>query len=185
MTTHPDDQPDAKTQHVQHVQGLFVRHVSTLRGFILGLMPDFNMADDILQDVFMVVSARADQYEPDTNFLAWAMTIAKLKVLEYARSARSTPRSLSPEVIEALCDSGPAPAEADEVHAALVQCIDELAPRARQIIQMRYGQGVRPMQIARHLDWKDQSVYVALSRARAFLRDCLNRRMRRDVESSS
>lgn len=164
---------------VQLVQRLFIRHSSTLRGFILGLLPDFHIADDVLQDVFMIVTAKADQFEPDTNFFAWASTIAKLKVLEYARASRGGPRMLSPEVIESLCAASPPVSDNAELSAALAECVGKLAPRAQAVIQMRYGDGIKPMQIARNLDWKDESVHVALSRARAFLRECLKRSIAR------
>ena len=54
--------------------------------------------------------------------------------------------------------------------------MEELAARAREVLDLRYGEGCRPAEIARRLSWTPESVYVTLSRARALLRDCIERK---------
>ena len=63
---------------VEEVQGLFLRHAGVLRGFVLGLLPDANRAEDVFQELFLTVTRKAADFRPGTNFLAWARSIARL-----------------------------------------------------------------------------------------------------------
>lgn len=164
--------------HTEIVQQLFVKHVAAIRAFIRAFLPDFNAADDVLQESFLIVTAKADDFAEGTNFLAWAIAIVKLKVLEHRRKHFASETALSPEVIDALCAAAPAATPTDDSQAMLIECLEELAPRARQAIDMRYGEACKPAEVARRLNWTPEAVYVALSRARATLRDCIQRKMK-------
>src|SRR5262245_65378843 len=97
--------PRPPRQAVEEVQRLFLRHSGVLRGFILGLLPDHNRAEDVFQEVFLTVTRKAAEFVPGSNFLAWARSIARLKVLEACRSWSHAPHLLEPEALEALIDS--------------------------------------------------------------------------------
>ena len=62
------------------VQQLFVRHQSKVRSVALALTADFAAAEDVVQETFLTVTAKACDFDLDTNFLAWACAIARLKV---------------------------------------------------------------------------------------------------------
>jgi len=163
-------------QQIALVQMLFVQHTAALRGFVHALMPDFARADDIVQETFLTVTRKAGDFEPGTNFLGWACSIARFKVMEAGRKAqRST--TLSPDIIESLCACEPEPEASDERLRHLSECLKKLAPQARQAVEMRYQLAHKPAEIARRLGWGAESVYVALSRARALLRECVARKL--------
>ncbi len=149
------------------VEQLFVKHVSAIRGFIEAFLPDFNRAEDVLQECFLTVAGKADAFREGTDFLAWVLAIAKFKVLESTRQPWAKMSSLSPEVIEALSADAPRDDSAEQARALLQECMDELSPRAKEVIDLRYGETCKPAEIARRLQWTPESVYVALSRARA------------------
>jgi RNA polymerase sigma-70 factor (ECF subfamily) len=165
---------------VEEVQRLFLRHAGLLRGFILGLFPDHNRAEDVFQEVFLTITRKAGEFQPGSNFLAWARSIARLKVLEACRSSRGEPQLLEPQALEAVLavadenDDG----RWEERRAALARCLDQLAPRAREILELRYGEDfLPPPQIAERISWTVNAVNVALSRARKFLQECTRRRL--------
>lgn len=158
------------------VEQLFVKHVSSIRGFIEAFLHDFHRADDVLQESFLTVAAKAGDYREGSDFLAWALTIAKYKVFESLRQPRAKFGTLSPEVIEVLAASAPQDETADGSRVFLRDCMEELPPRAKEVIDLRYGETCKPAEIARRLQWTPESVYVALSRARALLRDCVERK---------
>jgi RNA polymerase sigma-70 factor (ECF subfamily) len=169
---HPETDPIAL------VQGLFVQNLPALRGFVVSLVSDFNLVDDIVQETFLVVTAKAGEFRRGSNFRAWVWTIARFKTLQILEK-RTRPEDRFPaDVIEALCahesaEHGPA----EEQIRRLNDCIQELAPRAREAVGLRYQQAHRPPEIARRMGWTVDAVHVALSRARVFLRDCVTRRM--------
>ena len=170
-------------KHKTEIQLLFVKNTSLIRGFILSLLPDFNMADDVLQEVFLTVTEKAGDFMTGTNFTAWACSIARFKVLEYRRrESRAADVMLSPEAIESLCSAGRELKDDNEDEKkALAGCIEKLAPRSRQIVKLRYNGGRKPSEIARKMSWKPQAVYVALSRSREFLRTCVEKKLGRGV----
>lgn len=167
----------SQDSNTELVQRLFVKHASAIRGFIRAFLPDFNQADDVLQESFLTATAKADSFQEGTNFLAWATAIAKLKTLEFHRKNRSAGETLSPEVIDALCETPP-PTPSDGFQAMLRDCLAELPHRAKEALDLRYGDACKPAEVAQRLNWTAESVYVTLSRARAFLRKCVERKMK-------
>ena len=160
----------------EHVSALFVQFSPELRGFILALMPEMSRADDVFQEAFLTASRKAADFRPGTNFLAWACTIARYKVLEAGRQRSKEPLPLSDEVIESLCAALPEPddrAEDNRRMQALNDCLESLHPHTRRAMEMRYDQGHKPAEIAARLGWTAESVYAVLSRARATLRECV------------
>ena len=157
------------------VQQLFVAHQNMVRGFILALVPDFAAADDLVQEVFLVVTRKAASFQDGTNFIAWACAIARRKVLEWRRQRQTQPQLLSEAVIESLAATVPEAAIGRERSRALRGCLERLAPKALGMVRLRYYAGLAPQEIARQLGWKQDAVNVALSKARAFLRKCVER----------
>lgn len=159
----------------QLVEQLFVKHVTAIRGFIEAFLPDFNQADDVLQDCFLTVAAKADEFQPSSDFLAWALAIARFKVLEAVRKPGAV-SYFSPAVLDTLAAAAPVEAPNEDMREFLRECIKELSERARQAIELRYGEACKPAEIARRLNWTPEAVYVTLSRARSLLRECMERK---------
>jgi RNA polymerase sigma-70 factor (ECF subfamily) len=163
-----------------HVQGLFVRHQLELRGMLLAILVDFAAVDDVLQETFLTVTRKADQFEKGTNFTAWAAAIARFHALDWRRRNGRMTTSLSEEVIERLCAAPKAQTSterADRELSALEHCLKLLSNKMRQAVELRYREGHKPAEIARRLGWSPEAIYVALSRARAALRSCIDERM--------
>jgi RNA polymerase sigma-70 factor, ECF subfamily len=162
-------------EYTLKVQQLFVRHQSQLRAFVVALRLGFAGADDVLQEVFLTVTAKAHEFDIDSSFLAWARAIARFKLLEARRA--SDRWSLSPEVIDSLAASCPEDWAGEEQLRGLTACVGELSPRAREIVQLRYQCEHSPTEIAGLLSRTVNSVNVALSKARFVLRECMGRQL--------
>ncbi len=164
--------------HTTAVQGLFLQYQPAVRGYVLSMIPDFSLADDVMQEIFLVVTRKAAAFELGTSFPAWVKTIARFKALEAIRAGRARCETLSEEVIQALgAERAEFRGNTDERLGLLAACIDELAPQARRSIDLRYRKDHLPPEIAGLMGCTVQSVNVTLSRARAFLRDCVLRKM--------
>ena len=172
------DKPTPEETHTAAVQGLFLKYQPAIRSYILSIIPDFSLADDVVQETFIVVTRKAASFELGTSFTAWVKTIARFKALEAIRAGKSRCETLSVEVLEALgAEQTEFRTDSDERLALLSACIEELAPQARRSIEFRYRGDHLPPQIAGLMGCTVQSVNVTLSRARAFLRDCVLRKM--------
>ncbi|GAA5483145.1 sigma-70 family RNA polymerase sigma factor [Haloferula sargassicola] len=180
MPAEPENPDTPDERQTAAVQGLFLKFQPMIRTYILSIVPDFTLAEDILQETFLVVSRKAGGFTLGTSFPAWVKTIARFKALEAVRREYGRRAVLSDEVLDALdTETHPYadPTEIDGRVQALRHCIAELAPQARRSIEYRYRGDHRPPQIARLMGCTVNSVNVTLSRARAFLRDCVNRRL--------
>ncbi len=69
------------------------------------------LADDVMQESAIVGLRKLDQFDPDSNFVAWMGSIVRFVALNLARSARRRPAcATEPGVLQALAvDASPAP----------------------------------------------------------------------------
>ncbi|MEO0477636.1 MAG: sigma-70 family RNA polymerase sigma factor [Planctomycetota bacterium] len=175
--SYADNPPRTPEDHLKAVQALFLRNQPALRGLILGIVPDIHRAEDVLQDVFFVITGKADTFELGSNFLAWAMQIARYRVLELARTDRALGSSLTPSLIDTLVQSYEPSDQHEETLQLLSQCIERLSPSARQLLTLRYHGRLKPAQIAKDRGLAVETVYSVLSKTRAALRQCIENRL--------
>jgi RNA polymerase sigma-70 factor, ECF subfamily len=177
---------EAESDPVSYVQGLFVQHLPALRGFVLSLVSNFNLVDDVVQETFVTITNKADSFERGTNFRAWAWTIARFKTLQMLEKSAPVKERFVPDVIDALCAHEAAEEwHTEEMLRHLARCTEQLAPKARQSIELRYSQAHRPPEIARVMGWTVDAVHVVLARARVALRECVTRRMAAEGRSDA
>jgi len=173
----PDD-------HTLHIQQLFVRHQQAVLGYVLSIEPNFADAEDIVQEVFLAVSRKAQMWSAGTDFFAWVCAVARYETLHFQRTrARRTAR-LDEDVVELLHAAGTLD-EFQRQHRVdvLRRCLRRLAPRAKELVWRRYHGAQMPEQIASGVGWSVNSVRVALTRARRVLRDCMERQFSAGGES--
>lgn len=166
-----------QADHTIKVQQLFVKHQSGIKAFILSLLPDFAEADDVLQEAFLVVTRKAREFNLESNFMAWVLTITRFKVLEAFRRRKKTDDVLSPELIETLSASAPEDGFGEERLAAVRLCLEKLSPHMQEVLRLRYFAEHGPGKIAQLLSWTTNSVNVALSNARKLMYECVGRRL--------
>lgn len=166
------------SEHTRRVQQLFVQHGSEVKYFVLSLLPHPGEAEDLVQETFLTVTAKAHDYEDGTNFKSWAFAIARFKVLEYLRGKRREPFALSSETMELLArEAADEESEKSEVLEqktirALAECITKLSPKLKQLVELVYRSGIKPGVAAEQIGWKREAAYVGLSRARKELKRC-------------
>lgn len=177
MPSSPQKSQSVLDPHTVRVQQLFIRHQSEIKAFVLAFRSNWAEADEIEQEVFLTVTQKAADFVEGSNFVAWARQIAKFKILEASRKRSSSPQALSEEVIDSLAASAPESLFSEEQFAAVRKCMEKLAPSARKMIEMRYRGEHGPEEIARRLSWTVAAVNTALSKARAFLRECASRQV--------
>ena len=175
---------ESDSSHRDYVNALFVQHSPRIRGFILSVLPNMSRADDVLQETFMTVTAKADDFVSGTNFFAWACRIARYKVLEECKRDNKSSGMLSGEVIEAICSTqaGATNELREEQLHALQKCVSALSPHARRAIELRYTRAHKIGEIAQILGWSIDSVYVVLSRARDALGKCINEKLGVEID---
>ncbi|HAT10943.1 MAG TPA: hypothetical protein DCS97_10200 [Planctomycetes bacterium] len=151
----------------------FVTESPQLRGYLLALTGDAHLADDLLQECFLIVRRRAAEFRPDGDFAAWCRGICRNLAREAARARRRGPLGLPEDVVELLAEEAPPPSDADAQLVAVRSCLQRLAPRARELLALRHVDGLPPRDIAARVGWSVNAVSVAVTRALASLRGCV------------
>lgn len=164
--------------HQQQVLQLFVRHQTRIKGFIVSLLGDFAAADDVVQETFLIVQRKSEEFSPGSNFIAWAFQIARFQVMKAQSQHKQAADRFSDVVLEALAASAPEKPFDDDKLIALPECLSKLAPQARRIVDLFYEHEHKPQEIARIVQWTPSAVSVAISRARRFLRECIEEQLR-------
>jgi RNA polymerase sigma-70 factor (ECF subfamily) len=157
---------------------LFTKNQRRLFLFILSQVPNPGDAEEILQNVNVIVLKKHDQFQPGTNFLAWAAAIANFEVLKY-RSRRSRDRLVfSDQFLASVAEE--ALEQSDELErrrTALKDCIEKLRSRDRDLIRLRYAPGETGKNLAERIGRPSNSVYQSLGRIRRTLMECIQRRL--------
>jgi RNA polymerase sigma-70 factor (ECF subfamily) len=160
--------PDADC--VENVQKLFLENQAGLYGYVLSIVRDFSLAQDIVQDTFLIVTRKAAQFDPNTNFVAWVYTIARYEALASMR--RLARPALAEETLQLLfAQQEPGPPE--HIIAIVRSCMQKLTPNVQRMLSLRYEDALKPAEIARLLGWTSNAVSVAICRARLELRKCV------------
>ena len=85
---------------------------------------------------------------------------------------------LSPEAIQAVSSAfDRTEAIACRKIEALEHCLDQLPEKSRQLLTLRYERSLKVEEVAQELKSTLDAVYQSLSRLRARLQDCINRRL--------
>ncbi len=83
---------------------LWLRHKSQLFGFIFAIVQRVPDAEDVFQQTSVVLWEKFSTFTPDSDFVAWACSVAKLKALKLLRSRRRDQLSFSEEFLNELAD---------------------------------------------------------------------------------
>lgn len=156
------------------VQRLFLEQVPEIRRFATATLPDVELVDDVIQQAFKAITADAAFYDPIQSFAAWLHPIVRHAVTTVGRRADPRSQPFAEEVIDSLMASRPEATDLNALRRWLEDCVHQLGPQARKIVELRYRQALKPREVAKLMGWTNASVHVALSRARAALRQCVD-----------
>ena len=166
--------------HVARVQQLFLEHQPALRCYVLSIVRDFVLAQDVVQETFLAVTRKAASFDLSTQFLAWACTIARFEALNALR--RASRPALSAETLELLAASEEAPGP-DYRSDWLQRCMGRLTPTLQKLMRLRYEEALKLGEISKLIGWTPNAVCVATSRARTELRRCMESFHHREATS--
>lgn len=153
---------------VQALRELHHRHAAWLTVRLGQRMSDSTLVDEAVQDTFVVVWRKADQYRGEGEVAAWLWGIAIRKAIDHLRSAR-LPRLERPQVVvsaeeEVLAGIG---------YGELGQAMKSLAPELMAVVQARILDGLSTREAARLLGIPTGTVKTRLMRAKRIMREQL------------
>lgn len=143
--------------------------------FVHSVVRDARDRDDLLQEIAVaVLDCFAKSYDPQRPFLSWVLGVARNQVGLYLRRRRRDRLVFDEATMLALSTAFMESAEADPpALEELRLCLQQLARRSRELIDLRYEQDLKPAAIAERLAMTANAVAKALQRIRDQLKACL------------
>ena len=121
------------------MQTLFVRHRVALYRWLLRLVGDEALAEDLLSNVFLDVWRHAAKFEVRSSVSTWLLAIARHKAMSALRRRTNDP--LDDEIMAEIpdnADSAEVILQKQDDIAVLRQCLTQLSPGHREIIDLVY-----------------------------------------------
>lgn len=139
------------------------------------VLRDAHAADDVFQQVVLAAIESHHCFHDGEHVFAWAVRAARNRAIDIARRQRLT---ILPDDVLDLLDgpSGDGLSPSDKVEA-LRSCMGKLPMPSRQLLQLRYDDGLSGTAIADRLHRSVEAVYQALSRVHRALRACVERQL--------
>jgi RNA polymerase sigma-70 factor (ECF subfamily) len=138
---------------------------------------DVHAADDVFQQVVLSALEHRTAFRDPDHLRAWAFRTARHRAIDLARRQRV---AYLPDDVLDLLETGWADAAGagrPDTAEALHKCLDQLAGPARDLLQLKYGDGLPAVAIAARLRRSTDAVYQNLSRVHRALRECVERRL--------
>lgn len=174
-----DAKPESSSKVDEDFVRLFTRHQRPLFLYLLSRVPNPVEAEEILQETNIVIWRKFEQFTPGSNFLAWAMQIAKYELLKYRERHHKDKHQFSDRFVEQLAEDE----EIDEAsqwearREALARCLGKLRAKDRELIERRYKAGENGIRLAEFFERPVNSVYQSLGRIRRTLLECIHREL--------
>ncbi len=165
---------DAHRRYLAH----FLGHRDGLYAFILVLVRDRTLVEDLFQETSLILWEKFDSFREGTNFGAWARQIA-YNLIRNSRRHHARVRGLLSEVAAGAVSEAftrmDEQAGEEAWRGALKTCLERLTLHARNLVELRYFQDLQLGEIARKLGRTPTGVNSALCKVRASLETCLRR----------
>jgi RNA polymerase sigma-70 factor (ECF subfamily) len=166
-------------QHSEAVVRLFSQHQRWLYGYLLALLGNTSDADDVFQEVCVVMWKEHQKFEVGTNFVSWLSVIAYHQAQKLWRNRKREQRFITRQVLDQIAEGMPRDFEQLEAkRRALADCVRKLGEMDRQLVRRCYSEKKLSLKtVAGDLGRPVGTVYKALNRIRRMLFDCVNREL--------
>jgi RNA polymerase sigma-70 factor, ECF subfamily len=164
-------------RRLELLEKLVLEHQARLRAYVCSRTGDRELADDIVQDVFMIAYRKIDTLDLTTSLFPWLVSVARSQISQRWRSkdhavaidevADFINRKLSNEY---NADEAP---KFETQFDRLRKCVERLPAKLRSLVDMIYRDDLSCDEASVALGMNCNTVRVTLHRARKTLRDCV------------
>lgn len=175
--TFGQDASTAADQRRDAFARLFAKHDRWLFSYLVTLLANPAHAEEVFQEVCVIVWRNYDQFELGTDFVKWVSVVAHNQVRKFRREAKKTGFQLSEITCERLAADAARGADLFEFRReALRKCLGKLTPGDGQLVQRCYSESSASFKtIAEEVGRPVNTVYKALNRIRRSLQQCIDR----------
>ncbi len=175
MGMEPSNQSDDEAEFV----AILTASQNAIALAVRALMPGDRCIDEVVQQTNAKLWQKRAEFEPGTNFRAWAAAVARYEVLNYRKQqARDARLKFSDELEHQIAS------EVGELHddlldrqLALRECLKELKTESRELLLSRYSRDETLAELASRVGRSVGGIKVTLCRLRTALSQCIQRRL--------
>ncbi len=136
-------------------------------------------AEDLVQETFLTVFRQGFQTRSAAETASYLRCVARNQLLMARRKQQKAPPSVDLVLAESVWAEAAEGDGLSDYLVALEECLAKaVTPRVREALQMHYAQQATREAIAARLSLAAEGLKTLLRRARAVLRDCVERRRR-------
>jgi RNA polymerase sigma-70 factor (ECF subfamily) len=149
-----------------------------IRAYVRRLVPTRADADDVMQEVSVVLWKKFEEFREDGDFRAWAFGVARFAALAWRRD-KARDRLVLDEHVVAKLASETAEQEPHLLRQreALEKCMKNVQPEQRELLMRAYQPESRIQDVASRSGRSIPGFYQWLHRVRRMLLDCIRRRI--------
>lgn len=151
-----------------------------LRSFVRSLGVDLDWVDDLAQETFLVAWRERDSFDRQQDYGKWLRGIARNLIRNELRKQQRHKRLLHKGLTELLLSAAEPETDSEPWAASQIptlrDCVEMLAPKSRQLVAGRYGDGWKAPDLADHFGMTPAAVRKALARIRQQLKECIDLR---------
>ena len=182
MTFVPRNESVSGKKGDEFIELLWLNH-GRLFGFVRAMIFSANDAQDVYQETLMALWRQWEMFDSDRDFGAWAIGIARNKVLDYYKKSKHNSHRLDDSIVQQLATPQEPKETAKYLEArrdALAACIEVLADRHKELLRRCYdGQEAVP-DVAKSLNRTTGSIYSSLRHIRLRLLKCVQFRLSKE-----
>jgi len=170
----------AQNGDTQALRELLVANWGWLKGLVYSIVGDVDEAEDVLQEICVRAISRIGTLRDARRFRGWLATLARHAALQWHRTKRRRHRCQQLQDQWTSRDSeGPCWQQLakQEQMEQLMQAVQELDERYRQVFMLAYSDNLSYREIAEILGVTVTTVQIRLVRARRMLYDKLGQEL--------
>jgi len=156
---------------------LFAKHDRWLFSYLVTLLGSPAHAEEVFQDVCVILWREHEKFELGTDFVKWVAVIAHNQVRRFRRQHKRSTYQLSDEACERVAAAAIERANLfDDRREALRDCLGKLPAEDRRLVQLCYDESTQSIKTtANRMGRPVNTVYKALNRIRRVLHECIDR----------
>jgi len=172
---------DPSRRTVEFLQ-LLGAHERSLFAYVYALTPNWQEAEDLMQQVRIRIWQEFDKYDSEKSFGSWARAIAYYLTLAHRKEKSRQREYFSEHILEEVSRTYETLAEgASERQVALTRCLDRLEGNKRRIVEAYYLSAEPAKNIAERLAMTPNALRQLLFRVRKMLFDCVERAVQMEL----
>lgn len=157
--------------HSEPLGELYIRHSAMVKDAMMRFCPEISIAEaeEMVQDVFLVLNRKASKYREQMKFKAWVYGIAVKTVSSWRRTYWLRRKLLDRhdnKHVGIAVRNNRNPAHDMEVRDTLTQGLEKLTAGQRDVLFLHAVEGFTGEEIARILGIRPKTVWTRLHRAR-------------------